>query len=42
MGSDGLYHFMFVGAPEEGAEINSTLAPFTEAAFKGRPGRRSA
>jgi hypothetical protein len=34
VGSDGLYHFMFVGAPEEGAEINATLAPFTEAAFK--------
>jgi hypothetical protein len=25
---------MFVSAPEEGAEINATLAPFTEAAFK--------
>jgi hypothetical protein len=40
--SDGLYHFSFVGAPEEGAEVNAALAPFTEAAFKqackeGRP-----
>lgn len=34
VGSDGLYHFSFVGAPEEGAEVNATLAPFTEAAFK--------
>jgi hypothetical protein len=34
VGSDGLYHFSFVGAPEEGAEVNAAMAPFTEAAFK--------
>jgi hypothetical protein len=32
--SDGQYHLTFVGAPEHGAEINATLAPFTEAAFQ--------
>jgi hypothetical protein len=42
VGSDGLYHFMFVGAPEEGAEVNAAMAPFTDAAFKAtqREGRR--
>ena len=34
VGSDGLYRFMFVGAPEEGAEVNAAMAPFTDAAFK--------
>lgn len=34
VGSDGLYHFTFVGAPEVGAEVNAALAPFTEAAFR--------
>jgi hypothetical protein len=34
VGSDGLYHFSFVGAPEAGAEINAALASFTEAAFQ--------
>jgi hypothetical protein len=42
VGSDGLYHFMFVGAPEEGAEVNAAMAPFTEAAFRRaqKEGRR--
>ena len=34
VGSDGQYHLTFVGTPEAGAEINTVLAPFTEAAFQ--------
>jgi hypothetical protein len=42
VGSDGLYHFTYVGPAELGAEVNATLAPFTEAAFKQayKEGRR--